>query len=74
MLYGNASKGAIFATTLVMPTIASLMTSLRLYARLGVSKNAGRDDAFIIAAVVRWNDGTARCGLIYRSCSLGQLP
>jgi hypothetical protein len=52
MLYGTAPKSTTVAVTVAMPTLASLVTGMRIYARLAISKNAGRDDAFIVAAVV----------------------
>ena len=66
MLYGNAPPSAVVAVTVVMSSLASVITTIRMYARFGVSKNAGRDDAFIIAAVV---SGVSCCARILANLS-----
>ncbi|USW55954.1 hypothetical protein Slin15195_G092730 [Septoria linicola] len=70
MLYGTAPKSTIVAVTVVMPTLASLVTSMRIYARLAISKNAGQDDAFIVAAVL-FSWGSTACMIAQTQTGLG---
>ncbi|EME86699.1 uncharacterized protein MYCFIDRAFT_99406, partial [Pseudocercospora fijiensis CIRAD86] len=61
----------VIAVTVAMPTVAALLTSLRMYARLAVTKNAGWDDAAISVALLA-SIGTTVTMIAQTSHGLGQ--
>lgn len=50
---GHAPPEAVMAVTVVFTVMAVVVVAARLYARLGVGRNAGLDDLFIGASLVR---------------------
>jgi hypothetical protein len=49
---GHADTVAVKAVTIVFTALAVVSTSLRLFTRLGLARNAGLDDAFISFATI----------------------
>lgn len=53
---GHAPPEAVVAVSVVFTVMAVVVVAMRVYARLGVGRNAGVDDAFIGAALVSMDE------------------
>ncbi|USW46702.1 hypothetical protein Slin15195_G000210 [Septoria linicola] len=52
MVSGHASPGAVLAVVLTMTVVACVFVGMRIYARLGMARNAGADDLCIVVSML----------------------